>query len=102
MGYYFVCFLSRVPPHANAQNTFKEWDVAFHGTAPQNVRSILDTGGLVVHGELKYICNNWLNWYIDFTAVSTRTATGDASVNKIVVSPSIKYTECEKFTKCKV
>ena len=49
MGYHV--FVSRVPPQANAQNAFKEWHVAFHGTAPQNVRKILDTGGLVVHSE---------------------------------------------------
>ena len=47
----FTALFYRVPPHANAQNAFKEWHVAFHGTAPQNVRKILDTGGLVVHGE---------------------------------------------------
>ena len=56
---YFLPFLSRVPPHANAQNTFKDWHVAFHGTAPEKVRSVLDTGGLVVHGELEL--TNWLN-----------------------------------------
>ena len=32
----------------------------------------------------------------------TGTAAGNASANQIVVSPSIKYTEFEKFTKYKV
>ena len=45
------CFVSRALPQANAQNAFKEWHAAFHGTAPQNVQKILDTGGLVVPSE---------------------------------------------------
>ena len=28
------CFVSRALPQANAQIAFKEWHVAFHGTAP--------------------------------------------------------------------
>ena len=43
-------FAFRVPPVAEARNVFKQWHVAFHGTGPQNVRKILDTGGLVMPG----------------------------------------------------
>ena len=50
---YHSCSLCSVPPRANAQNAFKEWHIAFHGTAPKNILQILGTsaGGLVVHGE---------------------------------------------------
>ena len=47
---YCAWLTSRVPPVAEARNAFKKWHVAFHGTGPQNVRKILDTGGLVLPG----------------------------------------------------
>ena len=94
VGYHV--FVSRVPPQANAQNAFKEWHVAFHGTASQNVRKILDTGGLVVHGECE-LCK--LMYYL--LLLYTGTVASDTTPDQIVVSPSIKYTDCEKFSKCK-
>ena len=45
-------FIIRVPPLAEAKNVFNEWHVAFHGTASKNVRKILETGGLVLPGQL--------------------------------------------------
>ena len=42
---------SRVPPNAEAVDAFNDWHVAFHGTAPENVQKILDTGHLVLPGQ---------------------------------------------------
>ena len=93
---FLTALFFRVPPHASAQNAFKEWHVAFHGTAPQNVRKILDTGGLVVHGEPVAALLTVVNSFCLYTGPGAV-----ASQDQIIVSPSIKYTECEKFTKCK-
>ena len=40
----------RVPPHAEANDAFNQWHVAFHGTASENVKKILKTGHLVLPG----------------------------------------------------
>ena len=42
----------RVPPHAEANDAFNQWHVAFHGTASENVKKILKTGHLVLPGKL--------------------------------------------------
>ena len=46
----FFFFIIRVPPLADANDAFNKWHVAFHGTASENVRNILDTGHLVLPG----------------------------------------------------
>ena len=43
---------SRVPPKAEMLNIFEKWHVAFHGTRELAVRKILDTGDLLMPGEV--------------------------------------------------
>ena len=40
----------RLPPRAESLRAEEEWNVAYHGTAVGNARSILDCGGLLLPG----------------------------------------------------
>ena len=52
-----MCPLCRLPPRAKSLRAEELWNVAYHGTAVGNVRSILDCGGLLLPGGCGHLWN---------------------------------------------
>lgn len=42
--------ICRVPPQAESLKVFQKWHVCYHGTAPEKVSKILESGGLLAPG----------------------------------------------------
>ncbi|XP_077985932.1 neuralized-like protein 4 [Glandiceps talaboti] len=87
----------KVPPRAEALNVFDSWHVAFHGTTEKALIYILETGDLLMPGDTLKTGEKLGECYGHYTK-DNRPPGFDTE--QIFLSPSIKYSGCNVYSKC--
>lgn len=93
--YGWCLFALKMPNKAHVLNVSEKWHLSYFGTKVETLRRILDTGDLHSTGDLSVEGNVLLPQPPVFTE---KSHPDDTSVNKIFLSPTLKYAGCNEFS----
>jgi hypothetical protein len=89
-------FALKTPPRAQSVNAFNDYHIGFHGTKAEHVRTILDCGTLLLPGDVA-LGGQVISPPKEHFSEDKKPEGHD--LNRIFLSPSIKYAGCSAYSK---